>query len=352
MIPVLNGMKYLPALVDTIPERRQEVEYIFVDNMSNDGSLHYLKCLAAHRPDFRVTICMTKGIAEALNFGISHSINDLIVRMDADDMFMDGRLQVLADFYIQKNSDRVIVGSDAILIDHKGSLRGYLSYPNGERAISKQLHRGTPFAHPTVMFSKKLWEEVGGYPTGTSPAEDYAFWSKAKYLGAIFFNIPKPLLFYRIHPDNSTKTYSKERLLSVRETRVLYYIDKKESEMLEALFVERNSKFQALARFKGIETLKTRASIFELISRLRTENDFMSYTLKLMYVIFFKLNPKAVYEVMLIFLEDQVRGTRNRLIFYSFLYTAREKATRRKNNIFRKGGLYYVGVADTSGSSS
>ena len=59
------------------------------------------------------------------------------------------------------------------------------------------MFRYSPFAHPTVMFRKKILEEFGGYDPNMIPCEDIALWFKigVKY---DFGNIPRTLLRYSV----------------------------------------------------------------------------------------------------------------------------------------------------------
>src|SRR5207249_3733113 len=92
IIPVRDGMPYLPATVESL--RRQtlaDFEAIVVDDGSTDDSPAYLQALDDNR--FSYLRVERMGIARALNFGIAQAHGELIVRIDADDIAYPTRLE-------------------------------------------------------------------------------------------------------------------------------------------------------------------------------------------------------------------------------------------------------------------
>lgn len=86
IIPVFNEKKYIDAFFDSLLHQNypfNEMEWIFVDGMSNDGTLEKIN---NYKIQYKTLIKVYKNVnrtqAYALNLGISKSIGDVIIRMD------------------------------------------------------------------------------------------------------------------------------------------------------------------------------------------------------------------------------------------------------------------------------
>ncbi|WP_139709050.1 glycosyltransferase [Aeromonas allosaccharophila] len=157
----------------------------------------------------------------ALNFAVSHTKNDYIARMDADDISVANRLNTQLNVMLEKNLD--VLGSDVILIDKDGVELGPRLYPRGEM-INKLLPFRNCFCHPSVIFKKAIFYKVRGYNSGLN-SEDYDLWLRLMRMGVKWDNIAQPLLYYRIHQSSAQGTrlaYSECLALSVRE----FFMDK------------------------------------------------------------------------------------------------------------------------------
>lgn len=204
VMPVFNGEKFLSQAIESILNQTlKKFEFIIVNDASKDKSLsiinHYLKI------DKRIRLINNKhnkGMAQSLNLGVASAKSDLIARMDQDDVAHPQRLKLEYD-YLTKNPHVVIVGTNIIIIDENGKIISKRDYPATSNKLKKIMLRYSPFAHPTVMFRKKIFEELGGYDTHWAPCEDIDFWFKiaSKYnLGSL----AKPLLRYRLSSKSAS----------------------------------------------------------------------------------------------------------------------------------------------------
>ena len=116
-----------------------------------------------------------KGLAAALNYGLDHCSNELVARMDTDDMACRYRFERQLMF-MEENPDVGCVGTNVIEISGDGELIQEKRMPLGEEEIMSFLKLRNPLAHPSVMFRKSLVQAVGAYPL-TYP-EDYLLWMK------------------------------------------------------------------------------------------------------------------------------------------------------------------------------
>ncbi len=141
--------------------------------------------------------------------------SDFIARMDPDDISYQDRLTIQYE-YLQKHSETAVVGSNMKIMNQEGKIVSKREYPTTSVQLKKVMFRYSPFAHPVVMFRKKIFEELGGYDINMVPCEDINLWFQmgTKYE---FASIPKELLKYRlIFVSNSHKNLRSLELLGLR----------------------------------------------------------------------------------------------------------------------------------------
>lgn len=164
-----------------------------------DGPINSKLELSISKFSKKITVFKKKeneGLAKALNYGISKSSCGYILRYDTDDINSLDRVKVQIDI-LKKNPKLDILGSWVKEFGQSNLIRKLPIY-NDE--IYSYLKFRVAMNHPTVIYKKKVWQEIGGYPTNVFP-EDYVFWLKAKKHNFIFENTPKCLVYMRTDVD-------------------------------------------------------------------------------------------------------------------------------------------------------
>lgn len=148
-----------------------------------------------------VQIPENKGLWNALNVGIQHSRNELIARMDADDISVENRLAKQLEV-MQQDPELGILGGQIIefttdsVRESPKKLQSMRSVPLGYKEIVKFSKRRSPLNHPTVMYRKSIIERLGGY-SRLNRSEDYDLWMRAIQDGVKIRNIEDVLLYFR-----------------------------------------------------------------------------------------------------------------------------------------------------------
>lgn len=139
------------------------------------------------------------GLAAALNVGLKHCSNELIVRMDTDDVSLPYRFERQVKYMLSHPDIDV---SSAWIEERDEKMANVLfikKLPLGHNDILKFSKKRNPISHPVSIFKKSAVMSVGGYPD-VFP-EDYALWSLLLVNKFIFSNIPETLLYMRTGPD-------------------------------------------------------------------------------------------------------------------------------------------------------
>ncbi|HEY7009786.1 MAG TPA: glycosyltransferase [Jatrophihabitantaceae bacterium] len=135
------------------------------------------------------------GLAAALDRGLAASANDVIARMDADDVSVATRFEKQLPL-IEEGAD--IVGSG--LMEFVGTIDNVVQVrvPPVDPAWIRSAYRfRDPFNHPTVVYRRTAVQAVGGYQD-MHLMEDYLLFARMLAAGANPANLAEPLVYYRV----------------------------------------------------------------------------------------------------------------------------------------------------------
>jgi glycosyltransferase involved in cell wall biosynthesis len=204
VMPVFNAEHYVHKAIKSIfNQTLKNFEFIVVNDASKDKTAEVIRSYA--KKDKRIRLINNDRnlkIAHSLNIGISAARTDLIARIDADDISHPERLEIQYDF-LMNHPKVAIVGANISITDKNGKEIWKREYPATSGDLKKIMLRYSPFAHPAVMFRKRVFNEFLGYDPNMIPCEDLDLWFKigAKYdLGSI----PKTLLKYSLSTESTS----------------------------------------------------------------------------------------------------------------------------------------------------
>lgn len=143
-----------------------------------------------------VRLLQNVGLGKALNEGIQHCKNDLIARMDSDDISYLNRCEKqLAVF--ENSPELSIVGGiieEFSVTPDKVSAKRVVPEKNDE--IIRFAKKRCPFNHPCVMYRKETVQNSGGYQDFYL-LEDYYLWIRMLMNGSVGYNLQEPILWMR-----------------------------------------------------------------------------------------------------------------------------------------------------------
>ncbi|CDL84097.1 glycosyltransferase [Xenorhabdus szentirmaii] len=136
-----------------------------------------------------------QGLGEALNIGLNSCTNDLIMRVDTDDINKCDRFEVQY-IYMNNNPQITVCGSHIAEFDENPSdIKGYRRVPL-ENEINSVINKRNPINHMTACFRKKQVLSVGGYQH-LQYMEDYYLWVRLYSKGFKLENLDKVLVLAR-----------------------------------------------------------------------------------------------------------------------------------------------------------
>lgn len=147
-----------------------------------------------------VSLETNQGLGLALAEGILHCKNELIARMDTDDVCRKDRFELqLAEF--QKNPQLDVCGSHIVEFENDvNNIVAQRKVPLTDEDIKEYQKRRDGVNHMTVMYKKSKVLEAGNYQS-CMLMEDTYLWVRMILAGATFMNIDDSLVYARIGKD-------------------------------------------------------------------------------------------------------------------------------------------------------
>lgn len=154
----------------------------------------------------QVSLPENLGLGLALNEGIKKSKNELLARMDADDISLPTRCEKQVKEF-ENNPNLDIIGCP--VKEFSGDITnivGERNVPLSNDDIYSFARKRDPFNHPTVMFRKSKVLDVGGY-SNLRKNQDTDLWIKMLSNGTFCKNLSEYLVYFRFDEN----TYEKRK---------------------------------------------------------------------------------------------------------------------------------------------
>lgn len=141
------------------------------------------------------------GLGRALDEGLKHCKNELVARMDTDDISLPERCELQVKQF-NENPELCIVGTMIDeFYDEPDNIISSRVVPTTNDEIYKFMKRRSPFNHPTVMYKKSEVIRCGGYGK-MRRKQDLDLFSRMINNGCVAENINQSLLLFRSNEDN------------------------------------------------------------------------------------------------------------------------------------------------------
>ena len=151
---------------------------------------------------------INRGISFCLHQGVFLCSNELIFRMDSDDIMLNNRIQKQLEF-MNTNPDCVMCGSNIICFSVENGIKNEINRTTHKNTISWKDYKKNPtdwfLNHPTMCFKKTPILAVGNYRKDFKvPFEDLELELRVLKKYGMLFNLPECLLLYRRHSNQSS----------------------------------------------------------------------------------------------------------------------------------------------------
>lgn len=180
IIPLYNKAPYVRKAIESVIEQTyKEWELVVVDDGSIDGSGDIVK--AIHNSRIRLVRQDNAGVSAARNRGVAESTAPYICFLDADDWWEPTFLEEMARV-IERHPNAGIYGTSYYIVKNGKKRIAPIGVGNGFgegeinycRVYAKTLCM--PLTSISVCIPRKVFDEVGGFPTSIKLGEDFMLW--------------------------------------------------------------------------------------------------------------------------------------------------------------------------------
>lgn len=147
-----------------------------------------------------ISLDINSGLGNALNVGIKHCKNELVARMDSDDISYPDRCEKQLIIFRDNPELSICSGTVQEFTDSTEKIDSERILPEKQEKILKFAKKRNPFNHPCVMYKKSAVETAGGYQDFYL-LEDYYLWIRMLQKRSTGYNLQEPLLWMRAGSD-------------------------------------------------------------------------------------------------------------------------------------------------------
>ena len=136
-----------------------------------------------------------RGLGIALHDGLLKCSNDIVFRMDTDDICSTNRFEKQLDVFKNNNVD--VVGSNICEYDDEmKNITGMRIVPEKDEDIKKLAKKRNPMNHMTIAYKKQSVIKAGNY-MDMAYFEDYYLWIRMIKNNCVFYNVQDSLVNVR-----------------------------------------------------------------------------------------------------------------------------------------------------------
>ena len=230
VIPCFNAGRYIAAAIHSVQEQHwSALEIVVVDDGSTDDSADLV---ASNFPDVRLIRQANQGVAAARNRGIREASGAWIAFLDADDIWLPGKLRAQADALRSDPAARVVytawqVWAGETLRPSAAEVESLLAgaddpsrWQGPSGWIYPDLLLDCALWTSTVVAHRSVFDEIGLFDTGLRIGEDYDLWLRTSRISRIL-RVNRPLALYRTHAASITHAAPLENYRSIVVSRAI-----------------------------------------------------------------------------------------------------------------------------------
>ena len=198
LMPCYNAAAYLAEAMESIlAQSYRNIEVIVVDDGSFDQTPEIIRGYASKdnrvKPHFNER---NLGLIKTLNRGLDFSTGKYVARMDADDISLIDRIEVLVG--ILENDPTLDLASGGCYSLSESGKKMARVYPKACTPLGLKFVAffSTPVLHPCVVFRRSLMQ-MERFDEEYLHSEDYEIFSRLLLKGHRFLNVEKPLYMLR-----------------------------------------------------------------------------------------------------------------------------------------------------------
>jgi glycosyltransferase len=197
-----------------------DIEHIIIDGNSTDSTMEIVK----QYPHIKKIVSEPdNGIYHAMNKGLALANGDIIGILNSDDFYVDDKvISKVVEAFVIDRCDAVY--SDLVYVDQFDLNKVVRTWHSGAYARYKILHFGWQPPHPTVFFTKRMYEQYGNFNTQLALAADFELLIRFMYKQAIKVTYLSEVTVIMRRGGASNKSI-KNRLIQLKEHATAFKVN-------------------------------------------------------------------------------------------------------------------------------
>lgn len=176
IIACYNAAETLPETLAALQAQTcQDWEAICVDDGSFDATLAILKSAAANDPRIKAISQKNAGPSAARNIGVEAARSDWVAFLDADDVWLPCKLEVMKDVISDNPKAGAVFGKIAFLDDRTDRESTVSTVHSGVTPLDRILGENPVCTLSNLCARRKAFKAVGGFDVTMRHSEDLEF---------------------------------------------------------------------------------------------------------------------------------------------------------------------------------
>lgn len=273
IVPIYKVERFMAKCAESLlSQTYPEIEYVFVNDCTPDGSMNVLNAVIARYPHRKPYITIVnnetnRGLAYCRNIGMKHAHGDYVMHVDSDDYIAENAVEMLMSVARQSKAD--IVVTDFFLVTPRGVKEIIHTYPEEkEDYLENVLKRDLPACIWGKLYKRNLYcEHDITVPERIDFGEDMVTLPRLVYYAEKIAVAPPFYYYNQLNVNSYTKCIGEKAITSVirtEQTLRTFFLDKIGREELERLLSVYRQKMRAELLFNTSAALRKKyAGLFK-----------------------------------------------------------------------------------------
>jgi glycosyltransferase involved in cell wall biosynthesis len=206
VIPVYNGERHLLETLKTVNQQDYPHLHVYVvDDNSSDSSNLIASRFECNHPLTVIRHPVNRGLSAARNTGISSGRGEYIAILDADDLWLPGKISRQIQAFLEAGPSLGVVSSNFQIIDQNGVMADPVVYDyckNIEPSTRCLLVAGNVVSGGSAaLIRRQCFQVCGGFDETLTACEDWEMWYRIACRFSILI-VREPLVLVRRYAES------------------------------------------------------------------------------------------------------------------------------------------------------
>ena len=303
IMPAYNASAFIADSIDSVlAQTYRNWELIVIDDGSTDSTPDIVKQKACHDVRLKYLYQDNGRQAKARNLGLMHAKGEFIAFLDADDLWLDNKLEIMVNEFGVGNQD--LLFSDSYIFESSFSINDASLHHErmgvvageyyGYNGLSDFLEINRIPVLTVIAKSDVIKKFI--FNEDMTPAEDYDLWLRMLVSGCRLRAIPLPLAAYRLHQASST---SSDRLATDTVIRIIYKLKCSNSNNSIKKLIDHKLRKWLSRKLQSVEDYKQMKYFINILRDMNYLNNMVIYEiLNNICNLIFKINIKLLKRIL------------------------------------------------------